>query len=363
MLESNLRQVLKAAHRAKELVKQILTFSRQTEQEAGPVQLKLIVNEVIELLRASLPATIEIRQNIQSDSAVLADPTRVHQVLMNLCTNAGHAMRETGGTLEVGLGNAVLSSSRQAQFRVSNAELHEDDGHSAGRTPHLAIGYSELIPGEYVKLTVSDSGHGMTPDVLERIFDPFFSTKEPGDGTGMGLSVVHGIVKSHRGTVAVYSEPGKGSTFDVYLPVAEHLRDVWERESRQGGIPGGYERVLFIDDEPFLVDTGKQILSRLGYEVITRTSGIEALELFRTKPDTFDMVITDQTMPQMTGVELVRELMKIRPQIPVILCTGFSEVITEDKANALGIQESLMKPVVAREIAETVRNVLDRKEG
>jgi CheY-like chemotaxis protein len=227
----------------------------------------------------------------------------------------------------------------------------------------LAIGYSDLTPGEYVKLTVSDTGHGMTPDVLERIFDPFFSTKEPGDGTGMGLSVVHGIVKSHRGTIAVYSESGKGSTFDVYLPVAEHLRDVGERESRQGGIPGGNERVLFIDDEPFLVDTGKQILSRLGYEVITRTSGIEALELFRTKPDTFDMVITDQTMPQMTGVDLARELMKIRPQIPVILCTGFSEVMPGEKIKALDIQEILMKPVVAREIAETVRNVLDRKEG
>jgi PAS domain S-box-containing protein len=332
-LQNDLQQVLKAGSRAKDLVRQILAFSRQAEQEIGPVQIKLIVKEALKLLRASLPTTIEILQDIQSNSMVLADPTQVHQVLMNLCTNAGYAMQETGGTLEVSLTNVEL------------------DSHFTGRYPDMA-------PGPHLRLTVSDTGHGMTPDVLDRIFDPFFTTKGPGEGTGMGLSVVHGIVKSFGGTITVYSEPGKGSTFHVYLPIADDLKDEGETEEIEP-LPTGNERILFIDDEQPLVEIGNKILARLGYEVITRTSSIEALELFRAQPDRFDLVITDMTMPNMTGVELAKKLMQMRHDIPIILCTGFSKVITEDKANAMGIRELVMKPFVIRDMASTIRKVLD----
>jgi signal transduction histidine kinase/CheY-like chemotaxis protein len=332
-LQNHLQQVLKAGSRAKDLVKQILTFSRQAEQEVGPFQIKLIAKEALKLLRASLPTTIEIRQDIQSDSTVLADPTQIHQVLMNLCTNAGYAMQETGGTLEVSLTNVEL------------------DSHFTGR-------HSDMAPGPHLRLTVSDTGHGMTPDVLERIFDPFFTTKGPGEGTGMGLSVVHGIVKSFGGTITVYSEPGKGSTFHVYLPIAEDLKDEGETEVIEP-LPTGNERILLIDDEQPLVDIGKQMLERLGYEVITRTSSIEALELFRAQPDRFDLVITDMTMPNMTGDKLAMEIMKIRPDVPVILCTGFSPAITEEEANAWGIQALLEKPLLRHDLAKTIRQVLD----
>jgi PAS domain S-box-containing protein len=332
-LQNDLQQVLKAGGRAKDLVKQILAFSRQAEQEIGPVQIKLIVKETLKLLRASLPTTIEILQDIQSDSMVMADPTQIHQVLMNLCTNAGYAMQETGGTLEVSLTNVELDS-------------------------HFTERYPDMAPGPHIRLTVSDTGHGMTPDVLDRIFDPFFTTKGLGEGTGMGLSVVHGIVKSFGGTITVYSEPGKGSTFHVYLPIVEDLKDEREIEAT-GLLPTGNERILLIDDEKLLADIGKRILASLGYEVITRTSSIEALELFRAQPDRFDLVITDMTMPNMTGGELAREFMQIRPDIPIILCTGFSKLITEDKAKAMGIRELVMKPFAIRDMADTIRKVLD----
>ena len=329
-----LDQILKAGDRAKDLVQQILTFSRQTEQELKPVSVKVIVKEALKLLRATLPTTIHMEQNLKSDSLVMSDPTQIHQILMNLCTNAGHAMQEKGGVLEVELTNVELD-------------------------PVFTSRYPDLEPGPYLNLTVSDTGHGMPPDVLDRIFDPFFTTKERGEGTGMGLAVVHGIVKSYGGTIYAYSEPGKGSSFKVFLPVDESSLEPDKRIEEV--IPGGTERILFIDDELALVDMGKQTLESLGYQVVTRTSSVEALNLFRAQPDRFDLVITDMTMPQMTGDKLAGELIAIREDIPVILCTGFSFGMTEEKAKEMGIKGFLMKPFVVRDIANNVRKVLNEK--
>jgi CheY-like chemotaxis protein len=329
----NLQEVLKAGSRARDLVKQILTFSRQTEQELKPVQIDQIVRETIKLLRASLPTTVKISQDIQSDSAVLADSTQIHQVIMNLCTNAAHAMRAKGGRLTIDLSDVVLGGSFLEQH------------------PYLS-------PGVYIKLRVIDTGHGMKKVTLDRIFDPFFTTKERGEGTGMGLAVVLGIVKSHGGTITVESEEGKGSTFNVFLPVI--LREIDHEVRTNEPIPTGTERILFIDDEKSLVDLGQQILERLGYRVTIRTSSVEALELFIEQPDKFDLIITDMTMPNMTGDELAGKLMNIRADIPVILCTGYSERISKERAHDLGIKEFILKPIVMRELAKTVRSVLDK---
>jgi len=335
LLQSNLKEVLKAGRRARDVVKQILAFSRQAEQERKPLEISPIVKEALKLLRASLPATIEIRQNIGTDlGTVLADATQIHQVLMNLCTNAAHAMGERGGILEVNLANVELGSDFTSR-------------------------YPDIDPGPYLRLTVSDTGHGMHPSIMERIFDPFFTTKELGEGTGMGLAVVHGIVKGYGGTITVFSEPGEGSTFHIYLPLID--REV-EPEARIGEpIPTGNEHILFIDDERAIVDVGKQILERLGYDVVTITSSTAALELFRAESDKFDLVITDMTMPNMTGEELARELMNIRPDIPIILCSGYSKKITEVKTKDIGIRAFVVKPILKREIAETIRRVLDEK--
>jgi PAS domain S-box-containing protein len=332
LLQSNLREVLNAGERAKDLVKQILTFSRQAEQELKPVQIKHVAMEALKLLRASLPTTIEIHQTIESNSAVLADLTQIHQVVMNLCTNASHAMQEEGGTLEVSL---------------VDVEIDRD----------FADRHPGFLPGPYLQLSVIDTGHGMSPDVLNRIFDPFFTTKEKGEGTGMGLSVVHGIVKSHDGEVVVHSEPGKGTTFNIYFPILEK-EEIQETDAVLP-LPVGNERILFIDDEPTLVHIGKQILERLGYEVEARTSSLEALELFKIKSEKFDLVITDMTMPKMTGDHLAREIIKIRANIPIILCTGYSKKISEGKAEASGVRALVMKPVVAEQLAKIVRKVLD----
>jgi PAS domain S-box-containing protein len=324
--------VLKASGRAKELVQQILTFSRQTEQEIKPVKMNLIVKEALKLLRASLPTTIEITQDIKSDATIWGDPTQLHQTIMNLCVNAGHAMRVKGGLLDVTLFKVELD--------FDYTDIHPD-----------------LKPGPYLKLTVSDTGDGMHPEVLERIFDPFFTTKEKGEGTGMGLAVAHGIVKSHSGTITVYSELEKGSVFNVFLPVIEERLELEKRLDKP--IPKGTECILFIDDEEILVDVGKIMLESLGYDVVTRTSSIEALELFKAQSDKFDLVITDLTMPKMTGDELAVELLRIKPNMPIMLCTGFSAIIDEDKVKAMGMRAFVLKPILKREIAETIRKVLD----
>jgi len=334
-IRPSLKEVLKAANRAKNLVQQILTFSRQTEQEMKPLQLSPIVKEALKFLRASLPSTIEIRQEIKSDTGtVLADPTQMHQVLMNLCTNAGYAMREHGGVLEVSL---------------SEVDLKEED----------ADQFPDLDPGPCLKLTVSDTGHGMDHEIIGRIFDPFFTTKERGEGTGMGLSVVHGIVSSHTGAITAESEPGEGSTFRVFLPLIEKDTDTKKVEELPP-LPEGNESILFVDDEEGIVYLGEQILARLGYSIICKTSSNEALAAFRSRPDHFDLVVTDLTMPHMTGVELTEKLLEIRSDIPIILCTGFSDTVTPEKAQAMGIREFLKKPLAPRELAESVRRVLDR---
>ncbi len=333
-LERNLEEVLKAGERAKDLVQQILAFSRQREQEQKPVQVKLIVKEALKLLRASIPSTIKIEQNIQSNALVMGDSTQIHQILMNLCTNAAHAMEDKGGVLTVSL---------------SDIELDSD----------FISSHPDFTPGAYINLTVSDTGHGIPPAILEKIFDPFFTTKEKGEGTGMGLSVVHGIVHSHGGAIRADSEPGKGSTFKVLIPAIEkHLKP---KDRIEKHIPTGTERILFIDDEPSIVNVGKLLLESLGYDVVTRNSSIEALEYFKFQPDKIDLVITDMTMPKMTGDVLAKELMRIRSDIPVILCTGFSTKINVKKAMAMGIRAFVSKPILKREIAETIKALLDGK--
>ena len=330
-----LDKMIKSSDRATDLIKQILTLSRQRKQKQRPVQVRYIVNEALELLRATLPTTIEIREDLAKDTGIVnADPTQMHQVIMNLATNAGYAMQEDGGVLEITLANVELDD--------LSAEKHLD-----------------LAAGSYLRLTVSDTGHGMTSEIRERIFDPYFTTKDTGEGTGLGLSVAHGIVKTHGGTITVYSEPGKGTTFHVYLPLI--LEEEREEKESEEPLPTGSEIVLFIDDEEVLVEIGSQILEQLGYEVVTKQSSVQALELFRAEPDRFDLVITDMTMPHMTGDKLAQELMKIRPKIPIILCTGHSGLVSEEKAEEIGIKAFVMKPLVMRNLAEAVRKALDEK--
>ena len=332
-LHENLQRVLNAGMRAADLVKQILTFSRQSDRVAKPVQVKSIVKEALKLLRASLPATIDIHQEIDSDSLILADPIQVHQIIMNLCTNAAHAMQETGGRMSVGLADVELSA------EVINPDM-------------------EMDPGRYLKLVVSDSGPGIAPEIKDRIFDPFFTTKKIGEGTGLGLSMVHGIVRDCGGTVSVDSMPGEGSTFTLFFPVIESAPNA--EIATHTPLPTGTERILFVDDELSQVEMGKQMLEFLGYRVTTRTESRAALDVFREMPEAFDLVITDMTMPGMTGDALAKAVMHIRSDVPVVLCTGYSEMMTPSKAKAMGIKEMIMKPTVVEEIATTVRRVLDQ---
>jgi signal transduction histidine kinase/ActR/RegA family two-component response regulator len=332
----NLQQVIKASHRAKDLVNQILTFSRQQPQDMQSIQLKPIVKETLELLRASLPKNIEIRQSIESGLySVSADPTRIHQVLMNLCTNSAHAMEENGGILDVSLKKIDLE-------------------------PHDAAKYSDLKPGAYILLTVADTGHGIDPAVVERIYEPYFTTKEQGKGTGMGLSVVHGIVKSHGGSIVVTSSPDQGTTFELFFPRLE--REMLAEIRDLSPLPKGDETVLFIDDEEFLVDLGTQMLEKLGYQVKTSVNPIEALQIFQAQPGKFDLVITDMTMPDMSGAQLAGRVLAIQPDIPIIICTGFSEQMTPEKAQAIGISDFLMKPLVIRDLAKAIRRVIDKQQ-
>jgi PAS domain S-box-containing protein len=335
----DLERVLDAGARATDLVRQILTFSRPTELERKPIAVAPLVKEALKLLRSSLPTTIDIQQDIvisREEGVVLGDPTEIHQVLMNLCTNAAHAMRAKGGKLSVELAAAVADAS-------------------------LVSRYPDLRPGPYVRLTVSDTGHGIDAAVMERIFDPYFTTKEPGEGTGLGLSVVQGIVKSYGGAITVDSKPGKGSTFHVFLP---RIEEVIAPEAGSVELPAtGDERILFVDDEKALVDLGEQMLAALGYRVTAKTSSAEALETFRAQPDAFDLVITDMTMPAPTGMELAKELMAIRPDIPIILCTGFRDLVDGKQCKAIGVRELLLKPYLRTDLARTIRKVLDQSSS
>lgn len=331
----NLEQVLKAGNRARDLVRQILTFSRQSEHIKKPLGIALIVKEALKLLRASLPTTIEIQQDIQAESAMVhADPTQIHQVLMNLCANASYAMRDKGGVLRVSLGKVDFQS-------------------------YPRIRSLELPPGPCVELTVSDTGVGMERTTLERIFDPFFTTKGPGEGTGMGLAMVHGTVKSHGGAITVESELGKGSSFHIYFPTvySPAMEDAQESTLMPEG--RGLGRILLVDDEDIILSTGQQMLEYLGYEVITKKSSLEALSVFQLQPDRFSLVITDQTMPKMTGAELAKEMLRIRPEVPIILCTGFSEVMDQETAKSIGIREFVMKPFVFSQIADLAKKLLE----
>jgi PAS domain S-box-containing protein len=331
-----IRQIIKAGGRARDLVQQILTFSRQTETEAKPIQVKPIVKEALKLLRASLPSTIEIRTDIQSEAIVDADPIQIHQVIMNLCTNAGHAMRDSGGILEVKLINDMLS--RKFTSR-----------------------YPDMTPGPHLRIEVNDTGPGIAPEIMDKIFDPYFTTKEKGEGTGMGLAVVQGIIQGCNGALSVGSSPGKGASFKIYLPTI-HTDEPAQVKLEQV-IPGGNESILFVDDEPPLAELSKQLLERLGYKVTIRTSSIEALALFERQPEAFDLVITDMTMPQMTGDTLASKLMSVRPGTPVIICTGYSEKITQELLDRLNIKALIMKPIIRNELLIAVRRVLDDAKG
>jgi two-component system, cell cycle sensor histidine kinase and response regulator CckA len=334
----SLDQIFKASLRAKDLVQQILAFSRQGEQKLRPVQVGLIVKEALKMLRASLPATIDVKYEVTAISTVLADPTQIHQVLMNLCTNAAHAMQDEGGVLDVRL--------RDVRLEQESIPLH-----------------LELQPGPHVELTIKDTGHGIERKLLDRIFDPFFTTKARGVGTGLGLSVVHGIVKRHGGAIAVESLPGEGTTFQVFFPAIEGGADT--PAPKLDSLPGGRERILVVDDEPLLATAMKAMLERLGYRVEYRTEGIDALEAIRHQLDDnpFDLVITDMTMPRLSGTDLARELQQAQPGLPVILCTGFSEKVDAERARTAGCQGFLMKPVALNDLAPLVRKILDGEGG
>jgi PAS domain S-box-containing protein len=329
--------IFKASERAKGLVEQILTFTRQGKSQKVPCDIAIVLKEVVKLLRASIPSTIEIVQKIPSNlGTVLADQTQIHQVLMNLCTNAAHAMEARGGTLTVTLKNRVVEE---------NTAAKADD----------------LPRGRYLQLSVSDTGAGMDKAVVDRIFDPYYTTKAVGEGTGMGLATVHGIVNDHDGRIFVDSAPGEGSVFRVLFPVLENPAEAVS--SQAASYPRGTERILFVDDEEPLVQLGVEMLNDLGYDAVGTTRARQALEQFNSRQDEFDLVITDMTMPDMTGDQLAAEILNQRPDIPIIICTGFSKRISSEMASSLGIRALLMKPVTVQKLARTIREVLDQRDS
>ncbi len=330
----HLEQVRCAAERARTLVQQILTFSRKTREERHPIAVVPAVREALQLLRSTIPTTISIESSFDSTGRVMADATRIQQIVMNLCTNGYHAMRKEGGTLQV---------------RVVDLELAEKE----------AAADADLEPGGYVLLSVADTGTGMDEQTRERIFDPYFTTKETGEGTGLGLAVVHGIVQSYGGAIRVTSRPGHGSLFEVFLPRIDADPGVQEDDTAGQDYVGGRERIMFVDDEELIVNMSRQLLGRFGYSVLPFTSSREALAHFRAHAREIDLVITDLTMPEMGGVELARRMLDIRPDLPVILCTGYSDEMNRDRALALGIARFVQKPLVMEEMLHTVRAVLD----
>jgi signal transduction histidine kinase/ActR/RegA family two-component response regulator len=330
----DLDKVLEAGERAKQLVNQILAFSRQASTERIALEPVHLVKEALKLLRPALPSTIIIKQHLDPPaSAILADPTQIHQIVMNLCTNAFHAMEQTGGTLEISLKDCDLSQ--------EDLPLH-----------------SEVQPGTFVVLSIGDTGSGIAPGIRDKIFEPYFTTKEIGKGTGMGLSIVHGIATTMGGFVTCESELGKGTVFHVFFPALE--REVTPAIQPVEPVMSGTERILFIDDEKMLAEMGRIMLERLGYRVTVCTSSTEALTLFQNQPDLFDAVITDQTMPGITGIDLARGLLQIRPDLPIILITGYSNLVNEEQAKAAGIKGFLMKPLAKKDMAQLLRTVLEK---
>ncbi|MFA6241753.1 MAG: PAS domain S-box protein [Candidatus Hydrogenedentales bacterium] len=330
---TDVKNVLQASSRATELVRQILTFSRQMEERRIHVRIEHVVHEALTLLRALIPASVEIREHLDGKGGyVLADPSQLHQVVVNLCTNAYQAMLDTKGAIKVALRPCTVT----AEMKRENPSLHE---------------------GMYMLLSVQDTGCGMGKETLEHIFDPFFTTKGMGKGTGLGLSTVHGIVRAHGGAVVVRSELGSGTTFDVYLPSTEEPKSI--DQAQQQPIIGGNERILIVDDEETLAELLKRQLERFGYEVVKLTDSEEALRVFREQPEIFDLLITDQNMPRLTGVQLAQEILGIRRGLPIILATGYSERLSREEALSLGIKAYLNKPIEAYRMAQVIREVLD----
>jgi PAS domain S-box-containing protein len=350
-VQSCIEEVVKAGSRAKDLVAQILTFSRQTEIEPKPTRLQPVIREAVKLLRGSIPSTIEIRTKLDQEcGSVVADPVQVHQVIMNLCTNAYHAMRDM---LTVGEqpGRECLLT-----IELSHIDITEEES-------RFLI---DTASGAYACLTVSDTGHGMDASVLEHIFEPYFTTKEVGEGTGLGLATVQGIIRNHKGFVKVYSEVGHGSVFRIFLPLCEEPSLVNETPDDRPQVPRGTERILFVDDEEQVCHYSQRVLSRLGYQVTIMPNAIEALRLFTAAPDNFDLIVTDFAMPKMTGVEFARNILTIRAGFPIILCTGFTETQNLEKALEIGVRRYMIKPVLPQELAKAVRKALDetyRKSG
>jgi PAS domain S-box-containing protein len=340
LVGDKLKQALKACQRARKLVEQILVFSRQAKEklQPKPIQFRLIIEEDLKFLRSTLPSTIQIRQDIASNGVVVADPIQLHQIIMNLCTNANHAMQERGGVLEVNL----------TEVNIDSTTLSGDAN-------------TNLLPGPYIKLTVSDTGHGMAPDTINRIFEPYFTTKAKGVGTGLGLAMVHGIVSNLDGTIEVKSDVGEGTTFHVYLPRAESISEAISPVETDY-LPIGSEQIMLVDDDLELLNISEAMLMQLGYEVISKNKSRDALDEFRRIPDHFDLILTDMTMPEMTGEKLAQEVIRIRPDIPVVLCTGYSENIDAQKAKEIGIKAFVMKPLTLRNLAVTIRQVLDKRE-
>jgi signal transduction histidine kinase len=337
-LRQNVASLLKAVTRAKELVRQILTFSRQTEESRRPINVNTIVKETLKLLRSTLPTSIDIKQNIAGESnLVLGTPTQIQQVIMNLCTNALYAMGGNRGTLTVDIQPIDVVD------KVVTGDM---------------VAFKEMEPGPYLLITVRDTGHGISPGILERVFDPYFTTKQPGEGTGLGLSTVHGIIKNYKGNITINSQRGKGTEVKVWLPTLVAAEEPEEEEFQI--LPLGKEKILMVDDEEELLKSHRQILEQLNYSVVTCSCSIAALEIFRETPDDFDLIITDMSMPEMTGTQLTEEVFKIRPDIHIILCTGFSEFIDAKQAKTIGIKEFLMKPVDRQTLANIIRKVLDK---
>jgi len=331
--QEGLKQIYVSALRASKLVKQILTFSRQDSDALKMMRIQPVIKEAFKLIRSSIPTTINIKQNINPDCGVIkADPTQIHQIIMNLATNAFHAMEDTGGELTVSL----------QEVKIEELDLI---------TP-------EMKPGVYACISVLDTGKGMDKKLSQKIFDPFFTTKEIGKGTGMGLSVVHGIVQGMNGSIQVYSRPDKGTEFYVYLPLAEVVKEKQTTNS-EVSIQGGTEHIFLIDDEKPIIAMEQNLLKRLGYKVTSCSDSLEALEIFRAAADKFDLVITDMQMPALSGEKLSIELIKIRPDIPILLCTGFSASMSKEKAAYLGIKGFLLKPVVMKDLSSKIRKVLD----
>lgn len=332
-VEKNLQKVFAAGERAKGLVKQILAFARQTDEEVKPVRMDLIIKEALNLIRSTIPTSIEIRSSLKSKSLVMGDPISIHQIIMNLCTNAAHAM-PNGGVIEVSLIDQVISSQEEEK--------------------------SSLPDGEYLKLIVSDTGTGISPDIIDSIFEPYFTTKSVGAGTGMGLAMVHGIIEKYKGRIGVTSEVGQGCVFEVMLPTIQAEEKPTYRNEL---LPGGNEAILVVDDESEVASAESQVLASLGYRVTTASSSSSALDIFRNRPGDFDLVITDMTMPVMTGDQLAAKLIQMRPDLPIILCSGYSDKISEQSASEIGVKTILDKPLSKSDLAHTVRLVLDQSNS